>query len=60
MTDSEYKKLTADITEIKTNIQWLIKSQDNHLMHHMRYSIMAFGAALSAITALIILVIKIV
>lgn len=36
------------------------KQMDNHLRHHFRYSIMAWGVTLSAIVGLIIIIIKVV
>ena len=36
------------------------RKMDNHLRHHFRYSIMAWGVTLSALISLVIIVIKIV
>ena len=39
---------------IETKIDELIKKMDNHLLHHFRYNIMAWGIALAAIIGLIV------
>jgi hypothetical protein len=55
MTDLERDEL---LIELQTDVKWLIKSQDNHLQHHFRYTLAAWGVALAAIIGLIITVIK--
>jgi len=44
--------IDVKVTELK-------KQFSNHLSHHFRYSIMAWGVALSAIVGLIVIVIKV-
>ena len=42
------------LIKIETILEDLKKDFDNHLSHHFRYSIMAWGIALAALVGLII------
>lgn len=46
------------LIEIRTQLKVLIKGFDNHLNHHFRYNLFAWGVALSAIVGLVITIIK--
>jgi len=46
------------LIEVRTNQKILMKNFDNHLRHHLMYSVMAWSATLSALTALVVLLLK--
>lgn len=46
------------LIRVETNLETLIKNFDNHLRHHLLYSVMAWSATLSALTALLVLILK--
>ena len=46
------------LIEVKTIVEGLKEQFDNHLTHHFRYNLMAWGVALGAIITLAIGLIK--
>ena len=46
------------LIELKSDMCWVRKQLQNHLKHHFLVALASFGAALSAITGVIIMVIK--
>ena len=50
MTNQERDEL---LVEMRTDIKWLKAAQEKHLNHHFRYSMLAWGAVLTAIVSLV-------
>ena len=46
------------LTKLSVDMDWLVKIVGNHLKHHWIITVTAFSAALSAITALILIIVK--
>jgi len=46
------------LIEVKTIVEGLKEQFDNHLTHHFRYNLMAWGVALGAIVTLAIALVK--
>lgn len=46
--------VAKDITEIKTDVKWLISYQKEHRAEHFRIKLMANGAAISAVIAILL------
>lgn len=59
MNEEETNSSNHDILiEVRTKLEVLIKQFDNHIKHHILYSVMGWGAAIAAITSLVIIIIK--
>ena len=62
MNEQSYETQRSDhdlLVEVNTILKELKKDFDNHLIHHFRYSLLAWGVALSAIITLAIALIKV-
>jgi len=42
------------LVQLQTDVSWIKKNLENHLKHHFLINLMAWGATISAIFALII------
>jgi hypothetical protein len=42
----------ALLIELRTDVKWIKAAQEKHLNHHFRYSMLAWGAVLTAIVSL--------
>lgn len=59
MSEEETNPSDHDILiEVRTELEIMVKQFDNHIKHHILYSIMGWGTAFAAITSLVILLIK--
>jgi len=50
----DISEIKQHLVEVRADLKWVIKNQENHLSHHFRYSIMAWSATAGAILSLII------
>ncbi len=46
------------LIEVRTKLEIMIKQFDNHIKHHILYSVMGWGAAFAAITSLTVILLK--
>ncbi len=46
--------VAKDITEIKTDVKWIKESFRQHLTEHFRVRLMATGAAIAAVVAVVL------
>ncbi len=46
------------LTELKTDMRWVKKGLTNHIATHSKLNLMAWGTAMTALVAVILMIIK--